>query len=82
MPDLSYPVQVVKKAADNLIKVGYETCETSDDFVLRKEMQPALKRVEDACNALQQAAFSLKDDPKSIGGKRNLIIGERGNSFK
>lgn len=78
MPDLSHPVQVVKKAADNLIKVGYETCETSEDFVLRKEMQPALKRVEDACNALQQAAFSLKSDPKSINGKRNLIIGERG----
>ena len=79
MPDLSHPVLVVKKAADNLIKVGYETCETSDDLILRKEMQPALKRVEDACNALQEAAFSLKDDPKSVTGKRNLIIGERGS---
>ena len=41
-------------------------------------MKPALKRVEEACNALQQAALILKDDPKSTSGKRNLIIGERG----
>lgn len=78
MPDISYPVQAVKKAADNLIKVGYETCATSDDLVLRKEMQPALQRVEEACNALQQAALILKREPKSTMGKRNLIVGERG----
>jgi vinculin len=78
MPDLNFPVQVVKKAADNLIKVGYETCATSEDLVLRKEMQPALKRVEDACEALQLAAQTLRNEPKSSSGKRNLIIGERG----
>lgn len=78
MPDLSLPVQVVKQAADNLIKVGYETCETSEDLVLRKEMAPALKRVEEACYALQEAASILKIEPRSPSGKRNLIAGERG----
>lgn len=29
LPDLSLPVEVVRKAADNLIRVGYETCESS-----------------------------------------------------
>ena len=78
MPDLSMPVQVVKQAADNLIKVGYETCETCDDLVLRKEMPPALNRVETACHALQEASLILKIEPKSATGKRNLISGERG----
>ena len=41
-------------------------------------MLPALNRVEEACEALQQAAADLKQDPKSTAGKRNLIIGERG----
>ena len=41
-------------------------------------MLPALNRVEEACEALQQAAANLKHDPKSTAGKRNLIIGERG----
>jgi len=45
---------------------------------MRKEMKPALQRVEEACNALQEAAHTLKIDATSASGKRNLIIGERG----
>lgn len=78
MPDLSLPVQVVKKAADNLINVGYETCEISDDLILKNEMPSALKRVQEACDSLQQASQLLKIDPKSVNGKRSLISGERG----
>jgi hypothetical protein len=78
MPDLSLPVQVVKKASDNLIRVGYETCATSQDEILRQEMPKALKQVEDACEYLQQAAYELKMEPKSMSGKRSLIAGERG----
>ena len=78
MPDLSFPVQVVKKAADNLINVGYETCETCDDLVLRREMPSALNRVESACRALQEASSILKIEPKSVVGKRNLVTGETG----
>ena len=78
MPDLSLPVSVVKNAADNLKRVGYETCETSDDLVLRSEMPPALNRVESACESLLEAASMLKVDSRSVNGKRNLIAGERG----
>ena len=78
MPDLSLPVNVVKNAADNLIKVGHDTCETSDDLILRKEMPPALSRVESACESLLEAASILKVEPKSSSGKRELICGERG----
>lgn len=78
MPDLSYPVLVVKKAADNLIAVGYETVETSDDLVLKQEMPPALKRVQEACVYLEEASHILKKEPTSTSGKRELIAGERG----
>ncbi len=78
MPDLSMPVLVVKKAADNLIHVGYETCATSDDSILQAEMPKALQQVEDACRYLQEAANLLKGDPKSPNGKRSLVAGERG----
>ena len=78
MPDLSLPVQVVKKAAENLINVGYETCETSEDQTLRSQMPRALEQVEEACMHLQAAAGHLRADPKSATGKRSLIAGERG----
>lgn len=44
----------------------------------REEMPPALKRVQEACDSLQQAAKSLRLDPSSAHGKRQLIAGERG----
>ena len=78
MPDLSMPVSVVKKATDNLIKVGYETIMTSEDFEFKKEMPTALQRVEEACYSLQEAAKILKKEPSSTNGKRTLIAGERG----
>jgi vinculin len=78
MPDLSLAVQIVKQAADNLIKVGYETTENSDDLTLKHQIPAALNRVEEACYSLQEAAIMLKIEPKSPIGKRNLIAGERG----
>jgi vinculin len=60
MPDLSLPVSIVKLAADNLIKVGFETVETSDDLILQKELPSALKRVQQACDSLQTATVILK----------------------
>ncbi len=78
MPDLSLAVQIVKQAADNLIKVGYETTENSEDSTLKNEIPTALNRVEEACISLQEAAVILKVQPKSPIGKRNLIAGERG----
>jgi vinculin len=78
MPDLSLAVQIVKQAADNLIRVGYETTENSDDLTLKNEIPAALNRVEEACYSLQEAAIILKIEPKSPIGKRNLIAGERG----
>ncbi|CAF0804091.1 unnamed protein product [Brachionus calyciflorus] len=78
MPDLSLPVQVVQQAADNLIRVGHETCTNSDDSLLKRELPLALIRVEEACKSLQEASVTLKSDPKSPFGKRKLIEGERG----
>ncbi len=73
LPDLSLAVEIVKKAADNLIKVGFETTNTSEDLILRKEIPNALNRVQQACFSLQEAAVILKAEPKSPIGKRNLI---------
>ena len=41
----------------------------------------ALKRVEEACVSLKEAAALLKKDPRSESGKLNLISGERGNQI-
>jgi len=59
-------------------KVGYETCETTNDSILREEMPSALKQVQKACELLEESVCTLKDNPRSSIGKRNLIDGERG----
>ncbi|VDO18284.1 unnamed protein product, partial [Brugia timori] len=46
VPDLTRPVGAVSRAVDNLIKVGYDTCHSSDDRILQADMPPALQRVE------------------------------------
>ncbi|CAF1061492.1 unnamed protein product [Adineta ricciae] len=77
MPDLSKPVQVVKSAVDNLVKVGHETCSTSTDDLLRDEMPHALERVNHASTLLINAAHILKHEPNSIKGRQMLIEGAR-----
>ena len=77
MPDLSKPVQVVKSAVDNLVKVGHETCSTSTDDLLRDEMPHALERGNHASTLLINAAHILKHEPNSIKGRQMLIEGAR-----
>ncbi|RMZ93398.1 vinculin-like isoform X1, partial [Brachionus plicatilis] len=78
MPDLSLSLQVVRQAADNLIRVGRQTCETTEDSLLQKELPQALNQVKNACEALETASINLKSDSKSATGKRKLVEGERG----
>ncbi|ESN97209.1 hypothetical protein HELRODRAFT_187353 [Helobdella robusta] len=78
MPDLTRPVQVVKMAVDNLIKVGYETINNSEDEILKQDMPPSLTRVEESCMLLVAAAEMLKDDPLSPAARKKLIEGSRG----
>lgn len=78
MPDLSRPVQVVKMAVDNLIKVGYETTNNSNDHQLKEDMPVALRRVEDSCGALLDASTMIRDDPYSSDARARLIEGSRG----
>uniref|UniRef100_A0A2A4JNH7 Vinculin n=1 Tax=Heliothis virescens TaxID=7102 RepID=A0A2A4JNH7_HELVI len=65
MPDLARPVQAVSLAVNNLVKVGHETIESSEDSVLRHDMPSALHRVETAATLLQQASDMLRADPFS-----------------
>jgi len=78
MPDLARPVQVVKMAVDNLIKVGYETINNSEDQLLKQDMPPALSRVEEASHLLIQASDMLRADPFSAAARKKLIEGSRG----
>ncbi|CAH8506530.1 unnamed protein product [Heterobilharzia americana] len=78
IPDLEFRVNVVKLAVDNLIKVGHQTIEASDDQILQKDMPPSLKRVEDASIYLQEAVLLLQKDPSSSEARRKLIEGSRG----
>lgn len=78
MPDLTRPVSAVSRAVDNLIKVGYETCHSSDDRILQEDMPPALQRVEASSRLLEDACHLLKNDPYSGPARKKLIEGARG----
>ncbi|CAJ0579773.1 unnamed protein product, partial [Mesorhabditis spiculigera] len=78
MPDLTRPVGLVSHAVDNLIKVGYDTCDHSDDRILQQDMPPALQRVEGSSRLLEDACRNLKGDPYSAPGRQKLIEGARG----
>ncbi|CAK1595344.1 unnamed protein product [Parnassius mnemosyne] len=78
MPDLARPVQAVSLAVNNLVKVGHETIESSDDVILRQDMPGALRRVEGAATLLQQASDMLRADPYSGPARKKLIEGSRG----
>lgn len=78
MPDLARPVQAVKLAVDNLVKVGYDTINSSEDQILKQDMPPALHRVEDASVLLLEASDMLRDDPFSAPARKKLIEGSRG----
>lgn len=78
MPDLGRPVQAVSKAVANLVKVGRETINSSDDAILKQDMPAALQRVEGASKYLEEASAMLKSDPYSGPARKILIEGSRG----
>lgn len=78
MPDLSRPVLAVSKAVTNLVKVGRETINSSDDQALRQDMPAALQRVEKASKLLEEASTLLSSDPYSQPARKKLIDGARG----
>ncbi|KAI3422665.1 hypothetical protein GPALN_013163 [Globodera pallida] len=60
MPDLTKPIRLVSHAVANLITVGYETCNSLDDFILKHDMPPpALQRVEVSTRLLEDASHML-----------------------
>lgn len=65
MPDLERPVQAVSRAVANLVKVGKETINSSDDAILKQDMPASLQRVEGASRLLEEASAMLKVDPYS-----------------
>ncbi|XP_023288083.1 vinculin isoform X9 [Orussus abietinus] len=78
MPDLGRPVQAVSMAVANLVKVGKETINSSDDALLKQDMPSALQRVEGASRLLEEASDMLKQDPYSGPARKKLIEGSRG----
>lgn len=78
MPDLERPVMGVSTAVTNLVKVGRETINSSDDIILKQDMPAALQRVEMAARYLEEASTMLKMDPYSQPARKKLIEGSRG----
>ncbi|KAG8041292.1 hypothetical protein G9C98_002280 [Cotesia typhae] len=78
MPDLEQPVYAVSMAVTNLVKVGKETINSSDDALLKQDMPAALQRVEGASRLLEEASALLKHDPYSGPARKKLIEGSRG----
>uniref|UniRef100_A0A671RYB7 Vinculin n=1 Tax=Sinocyclocheilus anshuiensis TaxID=1608454 RepID=A0A671RYB7_9TELE len=78
IPDLTAPVAAVQAAVSNLVRVGKETVQTTEDAIMRRDMPPAFIKVENACTKLVQAAQMLKADPYSVQARDYLIDGSRG----
>ncbi|XP_068902356.1 vinculin isoform X2 [Tenebrio molitor] len=78
MPDLEQPVKSVSNAVSNLVKVGRETINSSDDAILRQDMPAALVRVERSSKLLEEASSMLKSDPYSSPARKRLIEGSGG----
>ncbi|XP_067092546.1 vinculin-like isoform X2 [Osmerus mordax] len=78
IPDLTTPVAVVQAAVSNLVRVGKETVQTTEDQVMKRDMPSAFIKVENACSKLVQAAQMLKADPYSVPARDYLIDGSRG----
>ncbi|CAH0548928.1 unnamed protein product [Brassicogethes aeneus] len=78
MPDLEFPVKSVSNAVRNLVKVGRETINSSNDPILRQDMPSALHRVENSSKLLEEASQMLKSDPYSSPARNRLIEGSGG----
>ncbi|CAG9818715.1 unnamed protein product [Phaedon cochleariae] len=78
MPDLQQPVRSVSNAVSNLVKVGRDTINSSDDPILRQDMPAALVRVERSSKLLEEASDMLKHDPFSSPARKRLIEGSGG----
>ncbi|XP_026472020.1 vinculin-like [Ctenocephalides felis] len=63
MPDLERPVQAVSRAVTNLVKVGRDTINSSEDDILKQDMPSALLRVEEASRLLEDASAMLNKTP-------------------
>ncbi|XP_036816403.1 vinculin isoform X1 [Oncorhynchus mykiss] len=78
IPDLTGPVAAVQAAVSNLVRVGKDTVQTTEDQIMKRDMPPAFIKVETACTKLVQAASMLKTDPYSVPARDYLIDGSRG----
>ncbi|XP_061810351.1 vinculin-like isoform X3 [Nerophis lumbriciformis] len=78
IPDLTVPVQAVQAAVSNLVRVGKETVQTTEDQVLKRDMPPAFIKVENSSSKLVQASQMLRTDPYSVPARDYLIDGSRG----
>ena len=78
MPDLERPVQAVSKAVSNLVRVGNDTIQSSQDSSLKKDMPRSLSVIEKAADLLEKACHEMKGDPYSQNGRDRLIQGSRG----
>lgn len=61
-----------------LPQVGYDTINSSEDQILKQDMPPALKRVEESSLYLLDASELLRSDPYSGPARKKLIEGSRG----
>ncbi|XP_061766272.1 LOW QUALITY PROTEIN: vinculin-like [Nerophis ophidion] len=78
IPDLTVPVLAVQAAVSNLVRVGKETVQTTEDQVLKRDMPPAFIKVENSSSKLVQASQMLRTDPYSVPARDYLIDGSRG----
>ncbi|XP_073729364.1 vinculin a isoform X3 [Misgurnus anguillicaudatus] len=78
IPDLTSPVAAVQAAVSNLVRVGKETVQTTEDKIMKRDMPPAFIKVENACAKLVDAARMLRTDPYSVPARDYLIDGSRG----
>lgn len=62
----------------NLMQVGKESVQTTEDQILKRDVPPAFVKVENACTKLVQAAQMHQSDPHSVPAQDYLIHSSRG----
>lgn len=72
---LDHLIDGVYAAVSQLMIVGQETIDEANENILKRDMPPALNRVQNAVQLLKTCGTNIRNDPLSIEGREQLIEG-------
>ncbi|XP_043911599.1 vinculin [Protopterus annectens] len=78
IPDLTAPVAAVQAAVSNLVRVGKETVQTTEDQLMKRDMPPAFIKSESGCVKLLRGSQLLGRGPLALPDREPLFDGGEG----